>query len=108
MKFSAAIMLLLSLMGTGSATVQAETGSVRSLDYQACRTLVSAGEILSMNELMKLVRSLSDGKILDTRLLEKDNEYIYEMEIAGSDGMVSMLYIDARTGAIAEPVYNIK
>lgn len=99
MKFPVAI-LLAALLSVGNA----QATDMKSLDYEACRMLVSAGEILSMSELMALVTSLSDGKILDTRLLQQDDSYIYEMEIAGSDGMVKMLYVDARTGAVADPV----
>ena len=84
--------------------VHAESRSMKSLDYEACRALVQAGKILSMQELMELVKSLSDGKIIDTRLLQQDDLYIYEMEIAGTDGMVKMLYVDARSGALADPL----
>ncbi len=99
MKLTAALVLTAMLsMGNAGA------GDTKSLDYDACRALVEAGEILSMSELMELVSSLSDGKILETRLLQQDDSYIYEMEIAGSDGMVKMLFVDARTGAVAEPV----
>ena len=84
--------------------VHAEGRGMKSLDYEACRALVQAGEILSMQELMELVKSLSDGKIIDTRLLQQDDLYIYEMEIAGTDGMVKMLYVDARSGALADPL----
>lgn len=83
---------------------QAESVGMKSLDYEACRTLVQTGEILSMQELMELVKSLSDGKIIDTRLLQQDDLYIYEMEIAGTDGMVKMLYVNARSGALADPL----
>lgn len=99
MKITVAI-LLAALLSVSNA----QATDMKSLDYDACRSLVDAGEILSMSELMALVTSLSEGKILDTRLLQQDDSYIYEMEIAGSDGMVKILYVDARTGAVADPV----
>ncbi|WP_290697834.1 hypothetical protein [Amphritea sp.] len=77
---------------------------IKALDYEACRLLVNEGEILSMSELMKLVNTLSEGKIIDTRLLQDEQSYIYEMEIAGTDGMVQMLYVDARSGMVIDPV----
>ena len=77
---------------------------IKALDYEACRLLVNEGEILSMSELMKLVNTLSEGKIIDTRLLQDEQLYIYEMEIAGADGMVKMLYVDARSGMVTDPV----
>lgn len=77
---------------------------IKVLDYEACRVLVEEGEILSMTELMALVNMLSEGKIIDTRLLQDEQLYIYEMEIAGKDGMVQMLYVDARSGDVTDPV----
>ncbi|WP_428035144.1 PepSY domain-containing protein [Amphritea sp.] len=77
---------------------------MKTLDAEECRMLVQAGEILSMTELMQLVSTLSEGKIIDTHLLQKGQSYIYEMEIAGVDGMVSMLYVDARNGNVVDPV----
>ncbi|GGK64655.1 PepSY domain-containing protein [Amphritea balenae] len=90
------------LLCIASFMARADGLTVQFLDYEACRNLVQQGEILSMSQLMELVSSLSDGKIIDTRLLQKEDLYIYEMEIAGTDGMVKMLYVDARSGALAE------
>ncbi|WP_432471764.1 PepSY domain-containing protein [Amphritea sp. HPY] len=84
-----------------NSNVQAEDITMNTLDYDACRVLVEQGEILSMIELMELVKGLSDGRIIDTRLLQLGNVYTYEMEIAGKDGMVTMLYVDARSGALS-------
>lgn len=91
--------ILIALLLQGS--VRAETSAITVLDYDGCRVLVQQGEILSMAELMELVKSLSDGRIIDTKLLQKGMDYIYEMEIAGADGMVKMLYVDARNGEIS-------
>lgn len=70
------------------------------LDAQECRRLAEAGEILSMMALMEKVKALTDGHMLDTILLKKGEQYVYEMEIAGKDGIVRMLMVDARTGAM--------
>ncbi|MBR9865911.1 MAG: hypothetical protein GYB20_02315 [Oceanospirillales bacterium] len=87
-----------------SPSLHSEGVGIKTLDAEACRVLVQAGEILSMNDLMQLVSTLSEGKIIDTHLLQKERLYIYEMEIAGPDGMVSMLYVDARNGDVVDPV----
>jgi len=99
MKRNYIVAFVLSLLLQGQ--VIAGDGMIKSLDYDACRVLVQQGEILSMAELMELVKSLSDGHIIDTKLLQKGTDYIYEMEIAGADGMVKMLYVDARNGEIS-------
>lgn len=88
---------MLVLQGSAYGAVQ----SFEKLDYEDCRDLVSDGTILSMAELMALVKDMSEGRIIDTSLLKRDDVYIYEMEIAGTDGMIEMLYIDARTGAVS-------
>ncbi len=70
------------------------------LDYDACRALVEAGEILSMAELMNRVIELTDGRMLDTILLSHDGTYVYEMEVAGKDGVVRVIYVDATNGKL--------
>ncbi|MEH6575988.1 MAG: hypothetical protein V7731_02825 [Amphritea sp.] len=95
----ASLILILAFMLHGNAL--ASESRMEKLDYEACRVLVEAGEILSMAELMELVKSMSEGRIVDTRLLKTGQHYIYEMEVAGSDGMVKMLYVNARNGAVS-------
>ncbi|RTE67267.1 hypothetical protein EH243_03415 [Amphritea opalescens] len=94
------VVLLLLLAST---PLHSEGIGIKMLDVEACRTLMAAGEIISMSDLMKLVHRLSESKIIDTVLLQKDQSYLYEMEVAAQDGMVSMLYIDAKTGAVVDP-----
>lgn len=95
--------VFLAIFSFGAPVYSGDTG-IKALDYEACRVLVEEGEILSMTELMELVNTLSEGKIIDTRLLQNEQSYIYEMEIAGADGMVQMLYVDARSGTVTDPV----
>lgn len=70
------------------------------LDAEECRVLAEAGTILSMMELMDRVKALTDGHMLDTALIKQGEDYIYEMEVAGRDGVVRMLLVDARTGSM--------
>ncbi len=87
-----------------SPALHSQGVAIKRLDAEECRILMQAGEILSMAQLMQRVSTLSEGKIIDTQLLQKEQSYIYEMEIAGTDGMVSMLYVDARNGNVVAPV----
>ena len=80
-----------------SVTARADNGMER-LDADECRVLAESGVILSMMELMDKVKMLTDGHMLDTSLIKQGEEYIYEMEVAGKDGVVRMLLVDARTG----------
>ncbi|MBE9395880.1 peptidase [Pontibacterium sp. N1Y112] len=72
--------------------------AMERLDADECRVLAESGVILSMMELMDKVKMLTDGHMLDTSLIKQGEEYIYEMEVAGKDGVVRMLLVDARTG----------
>ncbi|NVK41839.1 MAG: hypothetical protein HWE39_11405 [Oceanospirillaceae bacterium] len=76
--------------------------AMTQLSLERCRQLVAAGEILSMMELMERVEQLSGGQLLDSMLLQSDNDYIYELEVAGIDGVVRMYYVDARSGELLE------
>ncbi|MDO6563060.1 hypothetical protein Q4488_06635 [Amphritea sp. 1_MG-2023] len=99
----AMIRKIIFLLLLASTPLYSEDFGIKKLDVEVCRMLVEAGEILSMSELMRLVSTLSEGKIIETQLLQKGSVYIYEMEIAAKDGMVSMLYVDARDGQVVDP-----
>ncbi|UTW10454.1 PepSY domain-containing protein [Marinobacterium rhizophilum] len=85
-----------------STTLGASTVLPVRLDAEACRKLVEAGEILSMMDLMARVEKQFGGQLLDSVLLQTDTVYIYELEVAGLDGVVRMLHINARSGELVE------
>jgi uncharacterized membrane protein YkoI len=87
----------MSFINVAQGMGSADSAGMR-LDAQECRRLADAGIILSMMALMEKVKALTDGHMLDTTLLKQGDRYIYEMEIAGKDGIVRMLMVDARTG----------
>jgi len=68
------------------------------LDYETCRILVERNEILSFAEINAQIKPFGLGRVIDMMLLRSNNEYLYEMEVAGDDGVLRMIYIDARTG----------
>ncbi|MEH6575989.1 MAG: PepSY domain-containing protein [Amphritea sp.] len=70
------------------------------LDYETCRQLVETNEILSVAELTEKVEPLALGNVIDMMLLKNKQQYIYEVEVAGNDGVVRMLYVDAKTGRL--------
>ncbi|MCV6591038.1 MAG: hypothetical protein OIF57_18750 [Marinobacterium sp.] len=89
-----------SLLFSASAQARKANGELELLDYQACRTLVEAGDILPMGELYQRVNEKLDGRMLDTVLVRRPQGYIYQMEIAGRDGVVRIVEIDASTGRL--------
>lgn len=84
--------------GYASPVASSADISMERLDADECRVLAESGVILSMMELMDRVKMLTDGRMLDTSLIKQGDHYIYEMEVAGKDGVVRMLLVDARTG----------
>ncbi|MFC6670194.1 PepSY domain-containing protein [Marinobacterium aestuariivivens] len=96
-------LLLLTCLFAGRAlAIGAGAEGMTQLSLERCRQLVEAGAILSMMELMARVEALSGGQLLDSVLLQSDDDYIYELEVAGIDGVVRMLYVDARTGVLVD------
>jgi uncharacterized membrane protein YkoI len=72
------------------------------LDYQACRVLVKRGEILPMSDLMELANKRSSDHILDAYLVKENDQYYYQIESVGNNGVVSVFYMDATNGEIAQ------
>lgn len=69
-------------------------------DYIEARRLQDAGEILSLDSLLKNIRPEFPGKILEIELENEDGKIVYEVEILGDDGIVREIYINAKTGKL--------
>ena len=69
-------------------------------DHIEARHLLDSGEILPLEVLLNNVRQTFPGRILDVELEREDGHIAYEVEILGEDGVVSEIYIDARTGKV--------
>lgn len=99
------LIAILALVGPAmifipAAQAEARGNDLELLDYEACRTLVEAGDILPMGELYQRVNEKVDGRMLDTVLVRRPQGYIYQMEIAGRDGVIRMIEVDAATGKV--------
>jgi uncharacterized membrane protein YkoI len=69
-------------------------------DYLEAKRLRNRGEIMSLEEIMKNVRKVYPGRILEVELENKKGTIIYELEILGKDSIVREIYIDARNGKL--------
>jgi uncharacterized membrane protein YkoI len=69
-------------------------------DYIEAKRLLDAGEILPLEVILKNVRQTFPGKILDIDLEREDHQIVYEVELLGEDGVVTEIYINARTGKV--------
>jgi uncharacterized membrane protein YkoI len=69
-------------------------------DHIEARRLLDSGEILPLEVILNNVRQTFPGRILDVELEKEDSHIAYEVEILGEDGVVSEIYINARTGKV--------
>ena len=69
-------------------------------DHIEARQLYNAGEILSLEAILKKVRLTYPGRILEVELEKEDGLIVYELEILGEDGIIREVDIDAKTGKL--------
>jgi len=67
-------------------------------DYIEARRLLDSGEILPLEVILKSVRQIFPGKVLEVELEKEDHQIVYEIEILGDDGVIKEIDIDAKTG----------
>ena len=69
-------------------------------DHIEAKRLLDAGEILPLEVILKNVRQVHPGRILEVELDKEDGRIVYEVEILGKDGVVKEVYINALTGEV--------
>ncbi len=69
-------------------------------DYIEAKRLLDSGEILSLEVILKNVRQILPGKVLEVELEKEDEQIVYEIEILGGNGVIKEIYIDAKTGKL--------
>lgn len=67
-------------------------------DYIEARRLLDSGEILPLQVILKNVRQIIPGKVLEVELEKEDQQIVYEIEVLGDDGVITEIYINAKTG----------
>jgi uncharacterized membrane protein YkoI len=69
-------------------------------DHIEARRLLDSGKILPLEDILRNVRQISPGKVLDVELEKEDGQIVYEIEILGGNGVIKEIYIDAKTGKL--------
>ncbi|WP_433741457.1 PepSY domain-containing protein [Pseudomonas putida] len=73
----------------------------RDLDQDEALRLRQQGVILPLEQLLQQALALYPGaKLLEAELEEKDDVYIYEVELLTAQGVVRELDLDAATGRL--------
>jgi uncharacterized membrane protein YkoI len=90
---SVAITLLLLLVGNTA---------YGSNDHESARRLSESGEILPLETILQRVQQHQTGRVLEVEFEEDRGQYIYEVEVLNSKGVVWEMKLDARTGELIE------
>ena len=69
-------------------------------DYIEARRLLDSGEILPLEVILKNVKQILPGKVLEVELEVEDEQIVYEIEILDRNGVIKEIYIDAKTGKL--------
>lgn len=92
------LLLTVLLLLTPSHNVIAEDDA---LDYIEARQLLDAGQILPLETILAKARKSFPGRMLEVELEKKSGQRIvYEIEILKNDGVVQIVYLDARSGEL--------
>ncbi len=69
-------------------------------DYIEAKRLYDSGEILSLEVILKNVRQEFPGKVLEVELEKEHGQIVYEIEILNDNGVITEIYVDAKTGKL--------
>lgn len=64
------------------------------------RALVTGGELMPLDEILRRNETHIVGRVLDLHLERKRDTYIYDIKVLRADGRYGKIEIDARTGVI--------
>lgn len=94
------------LVTVAAAAVLLAAGAAHLLaseDHDRARALRVQGEVLPLERILERVRERHPGaRVIETELERKGDRYVYEIEIAGDNGVVHELKYDARTAELLE------
>lgn len=75
----------------------ADAAEVNQMD---ARKLRETGQILSLEKIIAIAKSIKSGNVLETELERKGAGYWYEVELLDTKGQVWELKLDAKTGKL--------
>jgi hypothetical protein len=86
----------------GAADLSRKSGLVVAINQQLALEAVRKHRALPLEDIMLRAKLLTDGEIIDARLISVDNILLYELKVLGKAGEVSQLFFYARSGAPVE------
>lgn len=91
-------LILFSLIST--LLLLSASGAVSDEDQEVARKLRASGQILSLEKIYALAKTIKQGEILETELEQKRGRYVYEVELLDKNGQVWEVKLDAKTGQL--------
>ena len=94
--------LLLHPFGFAPSVMQADASSreVCFDDWSAAGPVVRAENLKPVDRVLGLVAKQRKGKAVKVRLCRRDGKFRYRVAVAGANGGISWVSVDARTGRI--------
>lgn len=71
-------------------------------DHYRARTLVEQGEVLPLEQVLRMVNPDNKMRLLEAELEDEDGRWVYEFELIDKEGRVRELEVDARNGTLLE------
>lgn len=69
-------------------------------DHERARRALQAGELLSLNEILKRVQQTQPGEVLEVELERERDRWVYELKVLSRDGALIKLDVDGRDGSV--------
>lgn len=102
--FSAAGLCACLLSALLAAPAPALADSDHEDDHERAKALLEAGEILPLEEVLRMAVKAHPGQPLEVRLTREEEHpgYIYAIQMLDADGEVWELELDAQTGELVD------
>ncbi|MDO9150077.1 MAG: PepSY domain-containing protein [Methylotenera sp.] len=99
-KFSLSVLAIVACILLASVLILTNHHANADSNQQTARQLLSAGEILPLEKIIKLAKEIKPGEVLETELERKKGRHIYEVEILDAHSQVWEIKLDAKTGKL--------
>lgn len=69
-------------------------------DHDKARKALESGQVLSLQQILQKISKYYPAQVIEVELERKSNGWIYEIKQLSTDGSLSKLEVDAKTGIV--------
>lgn len=69
-------------------------------DHDKARKALESGQVLPLQQILQKISKDYPAQVIEVELERKSNGWIYEIKQLGTDGALSKLEVDAKTGVV--------